>query len=649
MAESNTIFQANLAALRRRDSDLADRLAAAQPAPLAWAEARSGLLSATLEHDGRGLALASKYDPAQEAAKLVGTLDHQKSACVVVMGFGLGYHIAEVARQMGRAGMLIVYEPDRALLRAAFERIDHTAWLGREHLIIADDEMDRPALLGLLETHAGLITQGTHLLTHPVSRQRHAEPLRKFSKLIKEVLAFCRTNVATALVNSARTCRNLACNLDVYTAGATMNELHNAAKGRLGICVSAGPSLVKNVDLLRNPQVRANVVLIAVQTALRPLLDRGIKPDFVTALDYSKICKRFYENLPDLPDVTLVAEPKAHPTILDSYPGPVRILSNQFNDQLLGALARPMVPLRSGATVAHLSFYLAQHLGCDPIVFIGQDLGFSDGLYYAPGTAVHQVWSSELNQFNTIEMMEWTRIVRMRGHLRAATDIHERRIYTDEQMSTYLKQFERDFATSKELILDATEGGMAKAHTHQITLAKAIERYATGPVPALPVPSRQLDGNRLAALSQLLTQRLAEVRDMRSATQKTIPILRKMKTHLHDSQRINKLFSQLQKHQRHVEHNLLHAFNLVNTLNTIGAFKRQRTDRQIGYMKIDKYELQSQQIDRDVENLDWLIQSCDEALEILNEARQRAQAAIMRSRSDNETAGTPEKSHQAAA
>ena len=68
------------------------------------------------------------------------------------------------------------------------------------------------------------------------------------------------------------------------------------------------------------PQVRANVVVITAQTMLKPLLAYGIKPDFVTALDYHEISKRFYEGLTDLPDVTLVAEPLVHPTVLDQLP-----------------------------------------------------------------------------------------------------------------------------------------------------------------------------------------------------------------------------------------------------------------------------------------------------------------------------------------
>jgi len=44
--------------------------------------------------------------------------------------------------------------------------------------------------------------------------------------------------------------------------------------------------------------------------------------------------------------------------------------------------------LRAGATVAHLAYYLAEHLGCNPIIMVGQDLGFSDGLFIRPAPAL---------------------------------------------------------------------------------------------------------------------------------------------------------------------------------------------------------------------------------------------------------------------
>jgi len=623
MSSPSDILSRNLAVLRQQDPDLAQRVQAAQPAAMDWSASKSGPLTAGVQHNGRPLWLASRYDPAKEAAKLVEGIEHDKVACVVVLGMGLGYHVSELSRNMGAAGVLIVFEPDAGMWRAVLERIDHRDWLTRGELILADSQTDRAALLERIEKHAGTVTQGMHLLTHPPSRQLNEQATRDFGKMVAEVLAFCRTNVATALVNASRTCRNLASNIDHYTAGAGTDDLHHIAEGYPAVCVAAGPSLVKNVDLLSDPQTRSKVVLIAAQTALKPLLSRGIRPDFVTALDYSHISSRFYEGLPPLPDVTLVAEPKAHRTVLEGFPGPIRVPYSQFNDLLLGEMAVPRIALKSGATVAHLSFYLAQHLGCDPIIFIGQDLGFSDGLYYTPGTAVHQVWSSELNPFNTIEMMEWRRVVRMKGHLRKTDDIHGRPIYTDEQMATYLKQFERDFATAEQTILDATEGGVPKEHATQITLAKAIEQHATRPVPPIPIPPMHLDRSRLGELRTLLRQRVHEVNDLRSTARKSMSILKQMLEHQRDQARVGKLFTQLNKLQKHVETELAPTFNLVNALNTVGSFKRAKADRAIAHVSKDTFHRQTNQIQRDIENLDWLIQACDEALSILDEAQRR--------------------------
>jgi len=607
---------------------------------------------------GRAVALTSKYDPGGEAAKLLAEVDFAKTACLVLLGLGLGYHAHAAAESLGDTGLLVIYEPDVALLRAVLEHQPGFAKLLAKSnvVLLGGTDVDRATMLQHLEPHGGLLTQGTQLVTLPLTRKRHAEAIHRFGQSMTEVVAYCRTNIATALVNASRTCRNLANNLDVYAAGATTDELLGAAKGYPAVCVGAGPSLVKNIDLLCDPEVRKNIVVIAVQTTLKPLLDRGIRPDFVTALDYSPICARFYEGLPDLPDVTLVAEPKAHAAILDAFPGPVRVCHSPFNDQLLagendtgtaegvsgedsgdisgggsggGGLVRPITPIKGGATVAHLSFYLAQHLGCEPIMFIGQDLGFSDGLYYAPGTAVHQVWDCELNPFNTIEMMEWQRIVRMRGHLRRFEDIHGRPIFSDEQMLTYLKQFERDFADAKEqgqLIIDATEGGMPKDHTTRMSFADALAEHATRPVPALPVPPRGLDEDRLAQLDALLRQRIAEVRDLRQVSRACIDLLRKMDRHVKDGNKpkLDKLFAKLDRHRSRIDGDLRRPFALVNQLNAIGTFRRHRADRAIARATHNPRGKLADQIQRDQDNIDWIIQACDEALTIFQEAHTRA-------------------------
>ena len=622
MTETTDILRANLDRLRRTEPELVARLEQTAAAPLQWAEARNGTLTATIEHDGRQLALASKYDPDAEAKKLTDTIDYSKHAGIVVLGMGLGYHAARIAGALDNTTIMVVYEPNLPLLRAALERVDHSTWLGEHNIILADDKMDRAALTGRLEKFGGIITQGTVLITHPPSRQLSAEALAQFGQTVTDVMAFCRTTVATTLVNMARTVRNLSLNLPYYAAGADTNDLYHATQGFPAVCVGAGPSLAKNVDLLADPEVRGKVIVISAQTTLKPLLDRQIRPDFVTALDYHEISARFYENLPDLPEVTLVAEAKAHPSVLDNYPGPIRVTQNKFLDKTLATLARPIVPIRAGATVAHLSFYLAQHLGCDPIILIGQDLGFSDGLYYLPGTAIHDVWAPELNQFNTIEMMEWQRIVRHRGALERAEDIHGRTIFTDEQMVTYLKQFERDFLRASETIIDATEGGVPKEHTRRMALADALSEHATRPTKPIPLPDRTFDQASLEQVAALLRRRLDETGELRRLAGKTIELLRKMLKHQQDRERSNELYDKIQRNKRRADE-LHETFALINDLNTVGAFKRARADRALLHSDGNPFEQQKLQIERDIDNLDWLAQACDEADGIFRDASAR--------------------------
>jgi hypothetical protein len=619
----NTVLEANLEALRRSDPASADLLAAAPAAPVEWSESlQPEAPSASLQHPGGRLTLAGRYRPLEDAQRLADTADLQKHAVVVAIGFGTGYHVRALARRAADKALLIVHEPDPSLLRAVLERLDYTELLAAKGFTLLLGDLDEAAITRRLEIQAGSITQGLQFITFSPARQLCPDVTAAFMQRMARFVAYCRTNIATTLVHAATTCRNLTSNLVHYAAGPTVTELAGAAAGYPAVLVSAGPSLAKNIDLLSQPGVRDRVVIIAVQTVLKPLLDRGIRPHYVTALDYHEISRRFYEDLPPLPDVTLVAECKAHASILESFPGPIRILQNRFLDLLLGPLARRITPMRAGSTVAHLSLYLAQHLGCDPIILIGQDLGFSDGLYYCPGTAIHDVWATELSTFNTLEMMEWRRIARHKSNLKKRTDIHGRPVFSDEQMLTYLSQFERDFAAAPQKIVDATEGGMPKQHTTAMTLAAALEEFATCPLPPLPKPAGESSNlrGRLTQVSDHLEAHSDQVRELKALSRQTLPILRAMLDDQQNETKMARHFAALEINKKRVE-KLSDVFKLVSELNQVGVFRRVRADRAIRVDEhADPYVRQANQLHRDIENVQWLIEGCDETLEIFSQS-----------------------------
>jgi hypothetical protein len=287
-------LEANLAALGERNADIARRIRQTPPpADLVFEQSTQGPPTATLG----GLRLASRHRPLDEGHRLAETVDLVEHATIVALGFGLGYHLRFVAEQLQRTGVIIVFEPDIALLRGVLERIDHSQWLRETLVVFLADPADHAGLGRKLAGGESVIAQGVAFLEHPASRNRLTEAGRAFRSTFTDYVANAKTTLMTTLVRAVDTTRNLMHNIDHYVGGDGVADLADAAGGYPAVVVSAGPSLHRNVHLLAEPGVRDGCVIIAVQTTLKPLLEAGIRPHFVTALDYHEISKRFYEDL----------------------------------------------------------------------------------------------------------------------------------------------------------------------------------------------------------------------------------------------------------------------------------------------------------------------------------------------------------------
>ncbi|MFA6045212.1 MAG: 6-hydroxymethylpterin diphosphokinase MptE-like protein, partial [Phycisphaerales bacterium] len=624
----HNFLEKNLGVLARRSPIAAQRIREVAPSPaIQLSLAPDGGLTGVVLAGTGARQLASRRAPIAEGEALANTVDAITNAAAVVLGFGVGHHVAALAAKLKLDGAVFVYEPDVALLRAVFEQVDCSGWMGASNVVILIDADDTGAMAGATQGLEALLASGTKILPHPPSRVRLDEAADRFIANFTGVMKAVRMMVVTTLVQMDVTVRNLTQNARWYATAAGIRDLKDAAAGRPAIIVAAGPSLRRNIDLLLDPAVRERVVIIAVQTVLKPLLAKGIRPHFVTALDYHEISRRFYEGLSakDVEGVTLVAEPKCNPAILAAWPGALRFVADDTLDRILGdGLYRPLGKLTPGATVAHLAYYLARHLGCDPAILMGQDLGFTDGQYYSPGASIHQVWSGELNEFNTLEMLEWQRIMRMRSTLREATDHLGRPMYTDEQMSTYLVQFERDFLRDShegKLIIDATEGGVAKQHTLPMSLRHALDAYATQPLPAL---SKGEDAGsqartRLAQCEERLRELRRSAGKVAAHSRDAGAALRDMLTHHTDQARVNTLIGTTRRMGEEAVREP--AYWLVNHINQTGQLNRFKADRAIGAdAALAPLERQKREIERDIKNVKWLEDAAHLVVDLLDDA-----------------------------
>ncbi|PCI09108.1 hypothetical protein COB72_07140 [bacterium] len=625
--KEGSLLERNLEALSKHSPLAAQQIRTAQsPIDIRFIETDEGIESVELG----GVALASKRKPMQEAKRFAERFEPTNAACCAMVGFGIGYHCGTMLERLGSVGVIMCFEPDVELLHAVLERVDYTRMFETSRFFLVCQAEDSSTISRMFVGIEAVIGLGVEIIHHPPSAKRLGESGAVFSDVFCNVIKAQRTHVVTTLANARVTFRNAIMNLDHYSKSAGIESLKDSCKGKAAVVVAAGPSLERNLEMLADPKVRDSVVVIAVQTVLKQMLAKGIKPHFVAALDYHEISKRFYEGLSaeDVDGVRLIVEAKANPAILDAFPGEVLCAGDEMLDRLLGdELSREMGQLTMGGTVAHLCYYIARYLGCDPVILIGQDLGFSDGQYYASGAAIHQVWSGELHAHNTLEMMEWQRIVRMRGLLRKKTDIHGRQIYLDEQMATYLVQFEAEFQKDTHdglLVIDATEGGVQKEHTTVMTLKDAIDAHGSEEPIELPATDvlRVENTQHQSDVRRRLDKLIEDSRRIVYLSEQSIELLETMIKHQDDQKQMGVLIGKVQLFRDQV-FKMDVAYRLAETVNQVGVLNRMKQDRLIDINKdASAIERQKLQIERDIVNVQWIRDAANAVIDQLVQGRE---------------------------
>lgn len=602
-AVGNELYLRNMRALWRHDAELAlcvDAVWEDERLPLE--PTRTGQFTARCKtSDGTTMLLHSRVDPVAEAQQLIDSVSLTDKFCFVVAGFGLGYHIRALCDRIKGDAFVVALEPSINTLATALTCVDlHEAISSGKLVILVDD--DKARLHDRLKAQSTLMMLGTQLIRHAPSVRVHGPSLNHLQNLINEFAAFTHMSLMTLISNSQITCRNIAMNLVNYVTTPPIDILKDRFSGTPAIVVSAGPSLSRNLDVLATVKDRA--VICAVQTAIKPLMQKGIAPDFVTSLDFHEMSRKFFENAGDLSTVHLVAEPKATWHVIDNYPGPVSLLDNAWARLLIGDELGARGGLPAGATVAHLAFYLAVYLGCDPIIFVGQDLAFTGHVFYVPGVEMHQAWRSETNRFHSLEHLEWERIARNRPILRKVPGQDGRELYTDDLLFTYLEQFEKDIAATGRRVINASEGGARIRGTESMSLAEALDRCGAKPID----PKRfdycqslkKRDDKNLAAARQELEKRIAELDEVVRVCDELLIVLRELQNLTHDADLFNRKLSRVDELRQRVHQKSL-PYRIINAATQLAELRRFSADRQIEAADHSDTDRALRQLTRDID------------------------------------------------
>jgi hypothetical protein len=618
-------YLANLAALYRRDAELAARIDALPFADLPPLEpARDGWPTARVTaDDGQAIYLHSRYRPREEARQFVEGQPACENPTFLIAGLGLGYHLPEFERNFDRP-LLIVAEDEPALIKAAMCLNDLSALLEHGRLIFVT-RADRAALHERLFAYHADLLLGTQLVALPHTRRVRTAFYQQLQGLLADFLAYCRLQMVTMLRVARVTVKNISFNLPAYLQNPGVDALRGRAAGWPAIVVAAGPSLAGQLETIRALSGRA--VIIAVQTVFKLLRALDVRPHFVCSLDFHEVSAEFFEGLEDVGDCILVAEPKAAWRVLDLYHGRKHVLTHGLFGRLIRQLDPPRGGLKPGSTVAHLAFYLAQHLGCDPIILVGQDLCYSDGLYYPPGTPVERIWAPELGRFCTLEMKQWERIVRNRPILKTVTDVNGRETYTDDQLYNYAEQFKVDFASAPQRIIHAGNAGMRLAGTEVLSLTEAAERFCTRPLPgnlfAVP-PPQPVSRDAVCGQLQARAEELARIREI---AQEIAGLLEQLSTLTERPEEFNRVLVRVDE-LRTLLLNYEEAYQLVVDVSQIAELRRYSADRRLGKVSEETAETARRRLARDREFVREFLDGCDYLERLLPQVIERVRERL---------------------
>jgi hypothetical protein len=172
-----------------------------------------------------------------------------------------------------------------------------------------------------------------------------------------------------------------------YTLNLTsINELKDEFIGKAAILVSSGPSLIENIEFIKNS--RSSAYIFAAGSAVNGLLNFGIQPDFVTVFDSSII--NYEAHFKDIEyNGPLIIQGIVNSNILKNHKGTAILCDTNIDNitKLKRSNIHSFPPVQS---VALFSMQILEYLGFSEVYLVGQDLALKNGDYYSKGVHNHE-------------------------------------------------------------------------------------------------------------------------------------------------------------------------------------------------------------------------------------------------------------------
>lgn len=321
-----------------------------------------------------------------------------KVECLIIFGLGYGHALDYIVKNFKFIKKIIIIEPNLNLFKEYLKYADIYGLVSKfKQISFIINKNQEQSAFTVGEILATDVFKGYSMVYNIAYRTIYDGYYEYINKYLVERINHQTVNMVTQenfkYIWPINTIRNMKYN----------NELVDKLFGKFNnvpaILVAAGPSLNKNIHLLKEAKNKA--IIVAVGSAIKILNNAGISPDFYFAVDGTKEEIHIFDNI-KTGNTTLIYGDKLYYDIIPNYKG--RKLKMILNLDFLGKYIYDKtnisyVESKSGFSIANVALGVLNQFGCKKIIFMGQDLCYSDNKEYAEGSWKEEDLNFENNNF----------------------------------------------------------------------------------------------------------------------------------------------------------------------------------------------------------------------------------------------------------
>lgn len=397
----------------------------------------------------------------------------------IILGFAMGYHI-ESLLDNSKENKIIVIEPDLNILKTSFQHKDFTNLISNPRVSIHTytNENDVVELLekNIDRSYVRIINFNCYVNYEKV----YSEKLNIALKEIKNYIDYMTASSATNILFSKTVLKNYLENFINIVNGYSAVNFRGLFKDKTAVVVSSGPSLKNNIKYLKEYQDK--VLILCAGRSLKELLDNGIKPDFVGAVDPGEIMSGLMSSVAS-ETIPMICLDQVNSELINKYKGPKLFYINGLKETFSEILGEKFSNVNLGGSVAHLCTYFAGFLGAKDIVFVGQDLAYTNNEY-------HSINSSNESLISSKALINTNDSFYVEGNT-------EKLVLTNKNFYIFKTWFEKFISANNSInFINCTEGGAKIQGAKPAALKETLDNLCGDSIDSEKIIKTKLEENQ---------------------------------------------------------------------------------------------------------------------------------------------------------